>query len=283
MERIMAKLISIGAVWDDAVRVLHDRGGRMVGVGLVAFVMPPVVQAAIRLFTPFSPARSAILALVVSIAGVLLSLWGALAVLAIAAERPASGPVARTAASRRLPASIGVAAALAVGAVLLTIPLGLAAVAAGADVAAMSQGAAGMSRMTSRGGWTILLVTLAVLALFVWVSARLIPIQAVILHERLGLRAITRAFASTQGLALRLVAVELVFVAAILVSSLAAQAVVATVLFLVLGPDRVDLVLFVAAIAGALAAAALTAIAWVFVARLYDALSSRRAGSVVHA
>lgn len=269
----MARRISIDAVWADATRVMGERGGRILGIGLLAFALPPVAQAAIRLAVPLGPARSAMLALLVSIVGLLLSLWGALAVLALASEPPASVAVARMAASRRLPASIGVAAAILVGLMLLTIPLGLVAVAAGADMTSMAQGSAGVARATAKAGWTILILSLGSLALLLWLGARLLPVQAVILHERLGLRAVTRAFGATRGLALRLVAAELLFVVGLAIAALAAQAVMATALFLALGPERVDLSLFLSAVAGALVTGGLTALAWVFVARLYAALT----------
>lgn len=269
----MARRISIDAVWSDAVRVMGERGGRIMGIGLLAFAMPPVVQAAIRLIVPMGPARAAMLALLASFVGLLLALWGSLAVLAVAAEPPASVPVARTAASRRVPASIGVAAVVVLGLMLLSVPLLFVAAAMGTDMAAMSQGGAGMARATAAAGRTILLLSFVLSAFLLWFGARLLPLQAVVLHERLGLKAIARAFASTRGLALRLVVVELLFAVVVGVATLAAQAAAGTAMFVALGPDRVDLSLFLAAVAGAVVTAALTALAWVFVARLYAALS----------
>jgi len=154
----------------------------------------------------------------------------------------------------------------------LSIPLGFVAMAMGTDMAAMSQGSAGMARATAAAGRTILLLSLATTVFLLWLGARLLPVQAVILHERLGLRAIARAFSATRGLALRLVVAELVFVVVIAIAALAAQAVIGTAMFFALGPDRVDLSLFLAAVAGALVTGMLTALAWVFVARLYAAL-----------
>lgn len=279
----MARRISIDAVWNDAVRVMGERGGPILGVGLLAFAVPPMVQAAIRLLVPMGPARASMLVLLVSIVGLLLSLWGALAVLAIAAEPPASVSVARTAASRRLPASIGVGAVVLVGLMLLSIPLVFVAGAMGTDMAAMAQGGAGMARATAAAGRTILLLTLVSVVFLLWLGARLLPVQAVILHERLGLRALVRAFSVTRGLALRLVVAELLFAVVVAVAAVAAQAVTGTAMFVALGPERVDLSLFLAAVAGALATATLTALAWVFVARLYAALTGSAPASVERA
>jgi hypothetical protein len=166
-----------------------------------------------------------------------------------------------------------VAAVVLVGLVLMSIPFVFVAAAMGTDMAAMAQGGAGMARATAAAGRTILVLSLVSAVFLLWLGARLLPVQAVILHERLGLRALSRAFAATRGLALRLVAAELLFVVVLAVAALAAQAATGTVMFAALGPDRVDLSLFLAAVAGALVTATLTALAWVFVARLYAALA----------
>ncbi|MCQ4504282.1 hypothetical protein NON27_29320, partial [Vibrio parahaemolyticus] len=82
-----------------------------------------------------------------------------------------------------------------------------------------------------------------------FVGARLLPLYAVVLRERLGLGAIDRAWRLTRRHTWRLVGAVLLFMIVVMIASWAAQAVAGLVTALVLGGDAVATVRFVGTVA----------------------------------
>jgi len=275
----MADRVGVGAVWNSAAEVLSGRAGPMLSVAFLTAVLPPAAQSVLRVVlapaATTNPAAGLVL-VAAAIAVLLVSLWGTLVLLGLASDPSVDGAAARRAATSRLPASLGVVLAVVVAVLLLLIPVSAALAAAGVDATVLMRGAGAGTLNVPPG--TALFVSLYLLALGVamlWLGARLMPLQAVILHERRGLGAIARSFALTRGMGFRLVAVLLLFGVVVLVATVAVQAVATVVLTLILGQGVTSAV--IVAVLAATVSAALAVPAYAFVARLYAALTARAA------
>jgi len=275
----MARPVGISRVWDETTQVLAGRAGPIAGVAVLALFLPPVVQAAFPAFAGMATTRDnavviGLAYMLVSLAATVLALWGALAVLALASD-PSVGPQqARSLAWRRLPPAIGVGLILGAALAVVLLPPVFALAAAGVNVAALSQGQTMVLPAITPGlALFVAVYGLAFAVAALWLGARLLPLQATVLNERLGLRALSRTFALTRGSTLRLVAVGLLFLLVALVVTRSVQMVVFTVARVMLGAEQMPIAAFLAGIAAAAAGAALTALAYVFVARLYAALT----------
>jgi hypothetical protein len=147
-------------------------------------------------------------------------------------------------------------------------------VAAGMDFSRMASGVP--SAPTAYGPlYLALLYILVVLITALFLGARMLPLYAVVLHERLGLGAIRRSWQLTRRHTWRLVGVVLLFLVVLLIATWAAQSVVGLIVRLILGGDAVATVTFVASLAAQAVSTGLTLVAIVFSAQLYVALTTR--------
>ncbi len=273
----MGRGVKIGTVWDRTTEVLSGRSGQIAAVALPTLVLPPVVNNALVLLVPPQPAVqlvAGIVAGIVAVASALLAILGSLAILALATQ-PSTGrtDAYRQAWARLLPA-LGVSLVVGLIALVLMAPVFIALIASHFDFAAASAAASAPARMPQLPRATamfVVLYSLALILLAIWASARLMLLTAVVLNERLGLGAIRRSIALTRGLTWKLIGVLLLFAIVFAIATFAAQAVVGLVFRLILGGDQIPTAMFLAGIAGALASAALMALAYVFTAQLYVA------------
>lgn len=259
----------ISAVWVEAIAVLARRGRTLAPVAVLAFVLPAAAASAVQVWGGGSTEAAAAGGLI-ALVGVVASLWGHLAVVAVAADPAGTRDTAQRLAWRRLPAVL--LAALIVGGlvVALLIPVAIVLVASGLDPAAVGQGLATMPRLGVAAGLFVFLYALLLVTVGLWASARLFVLYPVVLHERPAIAAFGRTFALTRGLTVQLIGVILLFAVAGLVAASAAQAGVGIAVRLAGGSAAAAL------FGGGLAWSGLTA-AWivvvqVFAARLHAAL-----------
>ena len=264
-------MVSMGNVWDRTVDVLRGRAGIITPIAALAILLPNVLSAGVTSFTPTSPG-SALAGAAVALASVVATIWGTLAIIAIATD-PATGRAdAQAQASARLLPALGVVLVLGAILTLAFVPIIVALIRAGVDftkpdtAAQMSGGAAGF----------ILLYGLVLMAFALWLSARIMLLNPVILNERRGLRAIPRSIELTQGLTGKLIAVLLLFSLVVLIPTLAVQAVVGVVVRLIVGQEGIAAATFAAAAAGAVVTTASSVVAAVFTAQLYVAVRERQ-------
>ncbi len=269
----MGRGVKIGTVWDRTTEVLSGRSGQIAAVALPTLVLPPVVNNALVLLVPPQPAVQ-LVAGIVAVASALLAILGSLAILALATQPSTDRTDAYRQARARLLPALGVSLVVGLIALVLMAPVFIALIASHFDFAAASAAASAPARMPQLPRATAMFVVLYSLALGVlaiWASARLMLLTAVVLNERLGLGAIRRSIALTRGLTWKLIGVLLLFAIVFAIATFAAQAVVGLVFRLILGGDQIPTAMFLAGIAGALASAALMALAYVFTAQLYVA------------
>lgn len=272
-------MVRIGTVWDSTVEVVQGRLGMLAPVALLTLFLPSVAQAAIAAYLPAREGAvgRALLTLVVSLALMLVTIWGGLAITAMASRPDATRASAGAQATSRLPAMLGVVLVLGALAVLLFLPIAVLMAASGVDMAQVGQ--PGYVPPISGGAALFVgLWSLIAVALLIWAFARLVPIAPVVLHEKLGLGAIRRSFAVTRGMTWKLIGVLILFAIVVYVAAGAVQLVVGAIAGLLLGQSGVATAQFLSAVAAALVTTGFSMLAYVFAARLY-ALRADRDGA----
>lgn len=272
-------MVRMGNVWDRAVEVLRGRAGILGPIAALAIFVPAVVGNAANAFVTPGTASASLTAGVVGIVLALVSIWGQLALLAVASD-PATtrDDAVRTATARLLPA-IGIVLLLGLVFVLAAIPLVLILMRAGVNFAqagAMQPAALGAMPAGTGGALSLYVLVMVVVCLFV--GARLLLLNAVIVNERRGIGSILRSVRLTAGMTWRIVALLLLFAVVLLVPTMAVQAVVGVVARLVLGGDAIATVAFLASSAGAVVTTIFSVIAAAFTAQLYVAAVAEQDG-----
>ncbi|HET9509657.1 MAG TPA: hypothetical protein VFO80_00770 [Sphingomonas sp.] len=266
-------MVKMGYVWDRTVETLGDRLGVILPIAIFGIFLPSAgLTVAEGLRESAAPLLKIGLSLV-SLVASLLSLWSQLAIIAAAID-PRRGPADATGtASRRLFPAIGVFLLLGIAASVLLIPAFVLLTLGGLDSTALATGQVEMSRLAPGFVGFAVLYALIAMIVILFVGARLAPVTSVVVEERRGAGAIAHAFRLTRGLTWRLVGVLLLYAIVTMVSVLAVQTVLGTILRLFdSGTGPITMTGVVTAIAAAAVSAVFTVLASVFCARLYVAI-----------
>lgn len=272
-------MVRMASVWDRTSAVLSGRGAMLAGIAVPTLFLPGVIRAgylwavtpAVGTPTPVSAGVGGLLAIVVA----LVTLWGQLALIAASSAPETQAADARRIATARFLPTLAVAAVLVVALFVLALPPLVTMARAGFDFTAAAGGAQQLDIAPGAAAFAGLYIFVLGIALL-FVGARLAPVYAVVVNERLVLGAIGRAWRLTRRHTWRIVGVMLLWVVVLLVATWAAQAVLGTLLGLLLGRDGVATVLFVTTVATAAVSAVFSTIAIVFTTQLYVALAARR-------
>lgn len=256
----------MSAVWDRTVDVLKGRAGILATVALLLVALPSIVQTALG-----ASAGSGSGAGLVTVIGVVLTMWGTLAMTAIASDPDVDRAAGLRVGSRALPRAIAVMLVLGILATLLFVPGIVLLMRSGYDLAAAARNdhVAAMAN-ADLGGFVAYALVFGIAML--WAAARLILIYPVLTNEGGWLSAIRRSFALTRGLTARIIGVLLLYLVVLTVCVFAAQAVFGTVFRLVLGSEQA---LLAATLTSALVSAIVsgfTVVQTVFAAQLYVAV-----------
>ena len=268
-------MAKIGTIWDRAVDFVRDHAGELMPVLLVTqFVVPAFNGSLNGIRADASGGTAAALGLLSGVAA-LVSLWGALYLIAFSAQPNGQEQhrVALSLSKSRFLPMIGVSIVL----------MAILAVASGFDFTSAMNGVPPQPSEFAKLG--VALLYFFALALFVlWVSARLLPINAVVAHERRGVGAIRRAFELTRGMTLKLIGVLILYaiVAGIAVS--AAQFVVGGLFgLLTAGTTGLSPAIIAGAFAVAAVSAALALYQSAFVGKLYREVVGQQDDAAVFA
>lgn len=266
-------MVKMGTVWDRTAEFLSDNIGAVLPIALLAFFVPASIegnfQSAMRDAGPGLVVTLRLLQLAFGI----LSLWGSLTITAMALEM-ADGRAAGTIARNRLLPALAVSVAMIAAIVALALPIPFALMANGYDMAAMARGQQVEMSGAMAGG--IALYGLFLLALLLWLSARLIVTSPVIVREKRMFSALRQSWKLTRGIAPRIIGVTLLFVIVAWVSMLAASTVFGSIFVLVAGGggDGVSLSGVLTAIVVAAVQTGFTVLVPAFTAKLYLALTA---------
>ena len=265
-------MVSIGQVWDRTTDVLRGRAGIIAPIAALAIFLPTVINAALTGFAPATSAATGLLSAAVALAVVAATIWGTLAIIAVATDPATTRADAGAQASRRLLPAIGIVLALGLILSLAFVPIVVALLRGGVD---FTRPNTAINLGTGVAGF-VTLYTLVLMAFALWLSARLMLLNPVIVNERLGLRSVARSVQLTRGLTWRLVGLLILFSVVVLVPTFAVQRVVGVVARLLLGEGGIPTATFLASAAGAVVTSTFSAIAAVFQAQLYVAAGGRR-------
>lgn len=261
--------IRMGNVWDRTVDVLQGRTSILASLAGLYFFLPSVISGAVSAWAGTEAGEPAIIARIVGLVASVLLIMGLLAVTAVASDPAVDRQRATRIAAPRLLPALGIILLLALIAVIVFVPVIALAVASGARMTAM--GKVDMSQ--AQGGLMLAAFLYLVVGMILGliVSAKLAPLMPVIVWERLGLRAVARAWRLTRGSTARLVGVILLYAILVLVAMAAASSITGIVARLILGADADAGVAFAVSVVSAVVSAIATVVQGVFYAQFYVA------------
>lgn len=269
-------MVNMGNVWDRTTEFLNDNFGAILPIAALAILVP---QAIALLIKPDNPADSTMPLQAIGLALTIPSLWGQLAIVALALDPDAGRSRAISAGTRALLPSIVVMLVLFAVVIVAALPIMVAMIAGGVDLEAMMKGGAQTGLTGGTRTFVVLYGVVLAVALFV-LSVRLAMLYPVIVAEKAMLGSIRRSFALGRGITWKMIGVWLVFFLVYGVAYLALTSVVGA-LFGLIAPDpgQFSVGRIVVAILGALATTAFTLLIAAFSAKLYLAAVAAREGS----
>ncbi|MDV3455485.1 hypothetical protein RZN05_00700 [Sphingomonas sp. HF-S4] len=268
-------MVKMGTVWDRTAEFLGDNIAAVVPIALLAFFVPASIEGNFE--AAMTGAGTGFKALLYTLQFVfaLISLWGSLAITAMALDIASERSAANIATRRFLPALV-VSVVMFAAACVLLLPIPALLLANGYDMNAMARGESVEMSMQVAG--TIVVYALVALALLLWLVARLIVATPVVVRENRMLSALGESWSLTRGAALRIVGVILLFAIVSWVAGLAAKTVFGSIFALVAGNDGegVTLATVMTSIVVAAVQSAFMVIPPAFTAKLYLALTARQ-------
>lgn len=278
-------MAKIGTIWDRAVDFVRDHLGEAMPVLLATQFAVPAINGSLNGLRAGAGSGVTAALGILSVAAALVSLWGALYLIAFAAQPNGQEQhrVALSLAKARFLPMIGISIVMIVALSVLAVPGIVLAVASGFDFTSLMRGVPPQpTEFAKLGGALLYFVALALFIL--WASARLLPINAVVAHERRGVGALRRAFELTRGMTIKLIGVLILYaiVAGIAVS--AAQFAIGGIIGLLTSGTGA---LSPAIIAGAFAVAAVSTVLALyqsaFVGKLYREIVGQQDDAAVFA
>lgn len=269
----MGRMARIGTVWDRTAEFLSDNLPALLPVALLAFFVPASIEGNFEAARTDAEPGFALTLYLVQFAFSILSVWGSLTVAAMAldmADGRSAGAIGR---ARLLPA-LAVSVAMLAALLLCALPIPFALHLGGYDLTEIAR--SGTASLTPGLAGGIALYALAVLALLLWLCARLFVVNPVIVREQRMFSALARSWALTRGMAWRIIGVMLLFGLVSLVAILAAKTVFGSIFALVAGGtgDGVTLAGVLTAIVVAAVQTGFTVLVPAFTAKLYLALTA---------
>ncbi len=269
-------MVKMGTVWDRTIEVLNGRTGMIAPIALFGMLVPSVIRDGFVAFSTPGTAIALLVGSVLAIVALIAMIWAQLAIVAIASDPATDAAEARRQAGVRVLPAIGITVLLTILAALFVVPPVVVLIQSGFDFTAAANGSRVQMTPPSAGAAGFVGVySLVLMIVFLWIGARLVLLNPVILNERLGIGAIRRSMRLTRGLTWRIIGVLILFAIVMLVSTWAAQSVTGILFRLALGAGGVATATFLSGIAATIVTTAFTALAAVFTAQLYVAVREK--------
>ena len=229
-------MVSMATVWDRATEFLSDNLSAVLPVSLLSIFVPySIFGNLIPLLSQSNDMGRATLSAILLALAVLV-FWGGLAITALAID-PAGGRAAATRmAARRLVPTLAVWLIFAIGLTLLATPIFIGMGLAGRGYLGQLVG----GRPDATGGAAMafsILYALAFVVVAMWLVARLVLLNPVIVMERRGIGLFARSFKLTRGITWKIIGVLILYVIVSQVSELATKFVFGAVFGLIAGGE----------------------------------------------
>lgn len=266
----MAKM---STVWDRTAEFLSDNLGAILPVALLAFFVPASIEGSFQAAKTGGSPGLVLSLYLVQLAFGILSLWGSLTISAMALDATSvrgAGVIGR---DRLLPA-LAVSVLLFAVMFLLLLPIPLALQLNGYDLMEIARGTnVGLGPQIAGG---IALYGLVLVALLLWIGARLFVTNPVIVREKRMFSALRQSWKLTRGMTWRIIGVILLFALVSWVSILAANMVFGSIFALVTGgpAEGITLAGVLTSIVVAAVQTGFTVLVPAFTAKLYLALAA---------
>lgn len=268
-------MTKMSTVWDRTAEFLTDNLGAVLPLALLAFFVPASIVGSLANVDASDAPQLALILALIQLAFGILSLWGMLALTAMALD-PDTAPQAGNIAGRRLLPTLAIWVAMIVVIVVLAAPVLLVLGIDGADFFGPTRTSGlDVSPVAALG---VSLYMLILIALLLWAGARLALVMPAIVAERQAFGSLARSWALTRGLTWRIVGVLLLYTLVSWVATLAAQTVFGSIFRLISGPDEgLSLSRVLTSVMAAAVQTGFTVLLPVFAAKLYLAVTAGRA------
>ncbi|MEN2788750.1 hypothetical protein ABC974_03860 [Sphingomonas oligophenolica] len=264
----------MGTVWDRATEFLSDNLSAILPLALLAIFVPVSISQSLGPLTKMGGSAAMGFQLVSFVLSI-VSLWGQLAIMALALDAAGGRASATAAANRRLLPVIGISLVLLIGVFVLMLPFGIALALSGFDFQAAVAG--GKAELPPGVNAFLGLYLLIFACLLAWLAARLLLVTPTVIMERRGLGAIGRSFKLTRPVQWKIIGVILLYLIIWSVSVLAAKFVFGAVFGMIAGGDGpVTLGSVLASILESVVLTAFAVLAAAFTAKLYLAVRDAR-------
>jgi hypothetical protein len=270
-------MVNMGTVWDRATEFLSDNLSAVVPIALLAIFVPYSVFGNLMPLVGHSSAFGNLTyAVILLVLGIAIS-WGGLAITALALDPVAGRNAAAQAATNRLLPMLGIKLLYLGILIVLLLPVGIGLAASGIDLQAMARGGSAAAP-AGNGALAMVALYLPVLfGLYLFIAARLLLLDPVIVAERRGVGALTRSFALTRGITWKVIGVVILYFIVSQVAQKATQFVFGSILGLVAGGEgQVTVATVLTSILVAAVTTAFAVLASAFVAKLYLAVRDAR-------
>jgi len=264
-------MVQMSTVWDRTTAFAGAALGAIVPMALVLLFVPVSIQLAI---TPLVAKQAPAVQIVVMFVFWIVELLGTLSLIALVLGGMARPAEAVRAALGRLGPAVAIFILLGILVGIASIPFALVMHKAGMNMTLLKAGdVAGMGTLGAGSAWFLLVYALVLVVVGIWITARLLVIEPVILAERRGIGAIAHAFRLTRGLALKIVGVLILYSVVAPIAVWAAQAVFGSIFALIASNDGdIGIATVLTAIVVAAVSTAFKVIAALFIAKLYQAI-----------
>ncbi|MFS2111959.1 glycerophosphoryl diester phosphodiesterase membrane domain-containing protein [Sphingomonas sp. Sphisp140] len=266
----MAKM---GTVWDRTAEFLSDNLGAILPVALLAFFVPASIEGSFQAAKTGAGPALVLSLYLVQIAFGILSIWGSLTIAAMALDMADVRAAGRIGRERLLPA-LAVSVLIFAAMLVLALPVPLVLQMGGYDLMEIARGNAVSLSPQIAGG--IALYGLVALCLILWLGARLLVTNPVIVREKRMFSALRQSWKLTRGMTWRIIGVILLFALVSWVSILAANMVFGSIFTLVAGgpADGISLAGVLTSVVVAAVQTGFTVLVPAFTAKLYLALTA---------
>ncbi len=267
-------MVKMGTVWDRTAEFLSDNIAAILPIALLTFFVPASIEGNFEAATTGAgPGLKALLS-GLQILFALVSLWGSLAITAMALDIASERSAANIATRRFLPA-LAVSLVMFAAAAIFVLPIPGVLAFSGYDLTAMANRET--VELSAAVAWFIGLYLIALAIFLFWLLARLIVATPVVVRENRVLSALGQSWSLTRGAALRIIGVILLYAIVSIVAGLAAKTVFGSIFALVAGNDGEGVTLstvMTSIVVGAVQSAFMV-IPPAFTAKLYLALTAQ--------